>query len=188
MREQDWQFDSGVAGNSSIMSKALERLEDIINASNRLEKRWTYDTHQYIKKKAQGLPVPKDPPKRECPKLNTMTMMAVRVAKDYMKLRVRLQQILTNDKEALDIYKKLEDQELLSDQQDALYYNTLKELLLRSVVIPPDIHMSNDQIVAFTCPACDGHTILAYGTTFYHCPKCGQRIKEYQSEDIAGAT
>lgn len=184
---EELEFGTGTAGCSAIMKKAVERLEDVIKANDRLDRRWRYDTEQHFKKKAQGGIVPAEPPKREFPKLTPVTMMAVRVAKDYMALRVRLQELLTSDKAALEAYRRIDTEEQMADAIDGKFYDTIKEVLLRSVVLPPEIHTNGERMVAFTCPACDGHTILAYGTTFYHCPKCGQRLKDYDTDGMYGA-
>lgn len=66
-------------------------------------------------------------------------------------------------------------------------YGFLKRALIKGVEVPAEDVYIDGKKVAFTCPFCAGHTMLTYGTIFYHCTKCGQKISPYGGKGIWGA-
>lgn len=61
------------------------------------------------------------------------------------------------------------------------------ELLARKYIAqgPAEEVVSADgSFVCFYCPACRGRTILNWGTEYYHCSKCGQKVRLYNGEGL----
>lgn len=76
-----------------------------------------------------------------------------------------------------------------TDTVDAPEWRISKALAQKMITLEPErIYRGTGTLLAFKCPSCHKLTITDWGTDYYHCSKCGQKVQTYDVEGMEGLT
>lgn len=65
-------------------------------------------------------------------------------------------------------------------------WRAVKAMAKKYAAQAPEELYDDDSLVAIRCASCHGLTLLTWGTEYYHCSKCGQKIRLYEKEGYCG--
>lgn len=115
-------------------------------------------------------------------------ILALRRLIDACKGWLKFEHALESDKKARGLLTEIDRIADQTDSVDSKVWVILKLLAAKYFAMPPK-HITYDisgSPVSFTCPSCKGLTITNWGTEYYHCSKCGQKIRTYNEQGIWG--
>lgn len=164
------------------LSSTWYSLRRILSQDAENDKKWKEALNKWQLAKEAGNPVPEHPPEKVRLQLSDNNIRTIKSAKSFIERKRRIQQIVSDSQKGIDLYHKIDAIARLTGFQDDELWNELKEIAIKCVAIEPRLHTNIKGLVAFTCPICDESTLLTHGTAFYHCPKCGQKLFEYDSD------
>ena len=163
-----------------------ERIEQILKREERLKLEYDVKLRGYNIALAKGLETIGKPPTKQPLELDHNDVFALKLAQEQLLTYKEITDALLTDENAKRTKSVIEAAQRALKVENNPEWESLKDITIKAVSLPPEIHTSNGRLVAFTCRACGGHTILTHGSAIYHCPKCGQKLYNYNTEGIWG--
>ena len=76
-----------------------------------------------------------------------------------------------------------------SDPEHRALWELVAGCVRHQTLSPPlkiEVTEEEPRVLAITCPSCKGLTVCLYGTEYYHCSKCGQKLQSIKKRGIWG--
>lgn len=76
-----------------------------------------------------------------------------------------------------------------TDKEHRAIWELVAGCVRHQTLSPPlriEVTDEEPRVLALTCPSCKGLTVCLYGTEYYHCSKCGQKLQSIKKRGIWG--